>query len=129
MIIIIKYYRIKYVKFICQQLRDDNGNAMQFIGIPNTMNTIDYEFTTVETSLVITHYLQLMSHDAQKRKKKKEDLLMTSVVKCNKLAEFFSLTNKSDDKPVSNVIETGHSISKENINNETNINCNLFNIN
>ncbi|KAL4097061.1 hypothetical protein QTP88_021899 [Uroleucon formosanum] len=37
-----------------QVTQDDNGNAMEFIGIPNTMNTIDYEFTTVETSLVIT---------------------------------------------------------------------------
>jgi hypothetical protein len=63
---------------------------------------------------------------AQKRKKKKEDLLMTSAVKCNKITGFFSLTNESDDKLVSNVIEIDHSIisiSKENINNETNINC------
>jgi len=48
---------------------------------------------------------------------------MTSAVKCTKLTGFFSSTNESDDKPVSNVIETDHSISKENINNETNINC------
>jgi len=62
---------------------------------------------------------------AQKRKKK-EDLLMTFAVKCNKITGFFSLTNESDNKPVSNVIETDHSISKENINNETNINCNYL---
>ncbi|XP_029348110.1 zinc finger MYM-type protein 1-like [Acyrthosiphon pisum] len=60
---------------------------------------------------------------AQKRKKKKEDLLMTSAVKCNKINRFFSLTNESDDKLVSNVIKIDHSISKENINNETNIDC------
>lgn len=47
---------------------------------------------------------------------------MTSAVKCNKITRFFSLTNESDNKPVSNVIEIDHSISKENINNETNIN-------
>lgn len=59
----------------------------------------------------------------RREKKKKEDLLMTSAVKCNKITGFFSLTNESDNKLVSNVIEIDHSISKENINNETNINC------
>jgi len=62
---------------------------------------------------------------AQKRKKKKEALLMTSALKCSKITGFFSF-DESDDKPISNVTAIDHSISNENINNETNINCEYF---
>lgn len=64
---------------------------------------------------------------AQKRKKKKEDLVMTSAVKCNKITGFFSLIDESDVKSISNVTATNHdSVSKGNINDETNINCKYF---
>jgi len=59
--------------------------------------------------------------------KKKEDLLMAFAFKCSKIIGFFSF-DESDDKLISIVTAIDHSISNENINNETNINCKYFRI-